>query len=220
MRFRARCTTCDKNKLKNKETLLTSVVFSCAIQSHFLQQLAQRSISGVHSHWYKSFQWFKWALDQGHWHQMFFRVQSSWRRKSENNMRLRTDWKGPIASGKVCKIKKKNTRKLFKETAVTGKMEVRRTADVCGKLKWRWFQMTRGRSNKAWEVDWRKNCKSCKHLPFIQFHLNSHELGLSEVSVRNFKQYLKHRIRLFRIFPSVSYPTQRTVPSYAEESLH
>lgn len=104
-------------------------------------------------------------------------------------MRLRTDWKGPIASRKVCEIKKKNTRKLLKETAVTEKMEVIRTADVCRKLKWRWFQMTRGRSNKAWEVDWRKNCKSCKHLPFIQFYLNPRELGLSEVSVRNFKQY-------------------------------
>ena len=68
--------------------------------------------------------------------------------------------------------------------------------------------MTRGRSDKAWDVGWRKNYKSCKHFPFIQCYLNLEDLGLSKVSVRNFKQYLKHRIRLFRVFPSVSYLTQ------------
>ena len=71
--------------------------------------------------------------------------------------------------------------------------------------------MTRGRSNKACKVGWRKNYKSFKHFPFIQCYLNLEDLGLSKASVRNIKQYLKHRITLFRVFPSVSYLTQRIV---------
>lgn len=80
--------------------------------------------------------------------------------------------------------------------------------------------MTRGRSNKPWEVGQRKNYKSCKHYPFIQCYLNLEDLGLSKVSVRNFKQYLKPRIRLFGVFLTVSYLTQRIVLTYIEESLH
>jgi len=41
--------------------------------------------------------------------------------------------------------------------------------------------MTRGRSNKAWQVGWRKNNKSCKHFPFIQCYLNLEDLGLSKI---------------------------------------
>lgn len=77
--------------------------------------------------------------------------------------------------------------------------------------------MTRGRSNKVLEVDWRKNCKSYKRFPLIQLYLNIYDLGLFEVSVRNFKQYLKCKI-IWRI--SVSCSTQRVVLAYTEKSLH
>lgn len=55
------------------------------------------------------------------------------------------------------------------------------------------------------EGGWRTNYKGCKHVPFVQCYLNPEDLGLK--SVKNFKQYLKHKIRLFRVFPSVLYLT-------------
>lgn len=60
-------------------------------------------------------------------------------------------------------------------------------------------------SNKVGEGGWRKNYKGCKHVPFIQCYLNPEDLGLK--FVKNFKQYLKHEIRLFRVLPSVLYLT-------------
>lgn len=44
-------------------------------------------------------------------------------KKSENNLRLKMDWKDTIASEKINKTEKKKSRKLFKGTVVVQKME-------------------------------------------------------------------------------------------------
>ena len=51
-------------------------------------------------------------------------------KKSENNLRLKIDWKDTIASEKINKTEKKKSRKLFKGTVVVQKMEKNMSKDM------------------------------------------------------------------------------------------
>lgn len=114
------------------------------------------------------------------------------------------DWKDTIASEKINKTEKKKSRKLFKETVVVQKKWKRIAFDWRWmKFEWRWFQMTRGRSKKVLEVDWRKNCKSYKHFPLF----NSIRICMIYVYLK-FLSGISNNIwnaRLFREFLSKFY---------------
>lgn len=123
MRFRARCTTYEKKKLKMKEALTAFVVFSCISHSSFHRDVdlecIQTSTSLLTDLWIK-------AGDIKCLSGLHNTIGQSGYSRQQNQVRFRKALEDKIASVKICKIKKTDSGKFLKEAVALEKMEVSR----------------------------------------------------------------------------------------------